>query len=380
MTEQEYEKFNEFINTTLYETMTDDDYYEVMDSLDVPHNGHMFKTCCHNEDLSHAKYNLSLYNKTFTCFSECNGEKYSLLSLVKKRFELIGESKSTIQCMKYICEVCDIPFDFNTKEVEVKRKYNWKYLKKYVKGHKEEIEEIVYDESVLNMFEEIYTQEWIDDNISIETMKKYGIKFYIYQCCIIIPCRNIDGELIGIRGRYLRPDVEHKYFPVTILDGTQFKFPTNNSIYGLWITQHAIRKHKKVVIGEAEKFTMQCDTYYGDDNFAVSLYGKAMSEEKKLLLLQLGIEEVILCLDFDYIETHVKDEFGYVTDENGDYIKTEEFDKFIKRLYLIGDYFKPFCKVTTLISYGRHKYKMTATDGGKGYYEKLYGEREELYG
>lgn len=376
MTSEEFEQFSNFINTTLNETMTLDDYEYVMESLDIPRpiknsKEWMYKSFCHNEDLSHAKNNLAFYpnNRSYYCFSECQ-VSFNLVTLLEQRFKIIDEPKSRFQCMKYICQVCDIPFNFkdDSKPI-VKREYDWKKsLLKYLPNQTVVEEDVILDNSILDMFPKLYSDTWINDNISIEVMEKYGIRFYPYKQAIVVPCRNIDGKLIGIRGRYLEPTAEHKWYPIVTLNGTSYKFLTNNSLYGLWFTKQAIIRHKKVVIGESEKFTLQCETYFSSDNFACSLYGKAMSEKKKMLLLQLGVTEVCIALDFDYYTVY---------DDEGSF--TPEFEKFYKNVYRIGEYFKSFCKVTALISYGGHKVNDSPTDKGKEWYKGLYNKREELY-
>ena len=107
MQEFDITSFNNFIATTLNDTMTDDDYTLVMDELGFPKphgtNPIMYKTGCHNVDFSHAKYNLAYYPETrsFYCFSECQ-KSFNILDLVKARFELIGDSKTTYKCVQWI--------------------------------------------------------------------------------------------------------------------------------------------------------------------------------------------------------------------------------------------------------------------------------------
>ena len=377
MTENEFENYTNFIKETLEETMTLDDYELVIDSLDVPipkKNGNVwtYKSFCHNLDLSQAKYNLAFYpnNRSYYCFSECC-VSHNLLTLVEQRFKLVGEPRTRFNCMRYICSICDIPFNFNDDNKPIKKiEYNWKKtLGKYDKGLvREDDEDVIIDKSILSSFPKIYHQSWIDDNISVETMEKYGIRFYIYGDAIVIPCFNIDGKLIGIRCRCLNPNAEHKYYPLRLINNQSFQFPTNDSLYGLWYTKHAISRNRKCVIVESEKGVLQLETFYGSDNFSVALYGKAMSDKKKMLLLQLGITEIVICLDFDY---------DTVYDEEGN--KTDDFLKYEKNVFRIGDYFKSFCRVTALISYGGHKRCASPTDYGKEWYEELYEKREELY-
>lgn len=383
MNEVEFEQFKEFINKLKTEILTLENYETIFielggDNVIKPHsqnnNEWILKTICHNVDPDSSKYKLYFYpdSGNLTCYTECSCS-FDIIELVKRRFELIGEPKTLLQSVKWICNTCNIPFKFKDDKILAKKNlYPWKSrLGKYIKKDKEEVELKVYDSSILSYFKPIYHQSWIDDNISIETMIKYGIGYYSYQDAITIPCKNIEGQFIGARVRFLNPNSEYKYLPLKLLDGREYKFPTNQVLYGIWYTKTGIRKYKKCILFEAEKSVMQCDTYFGNDNFAVGLYGKGMSEEKRNMLVELGVNECVIAIDYD---------FEKVGEEiNGEYIFTEEFKKYEKKVYAIGQYFKGFCKVTVLISYGNHKIHDSPTDNGKERYLELYNNREELY-
>lgn len=381
MTELEFQQFKEFIDKLKSELLTLEDYENIFLELggsDVIYkqdsNEWILKTMCHNVDLIGVKNKLYFYpdDHNLTCYTECSCSM-DIIELVRKRFELIGEPKTLVQSVKWICNICNIPFKFKDDKILPKKDiYNWKSkLNKYIKRNKEEIELKIWDDNILNYFIELYHTSWIEDNISIESMEKYGIKYYARLDAIVIPCRDIEGNLIGIRVRFLNPELEYKYLPLKLLDGTEYKFPTNQILYGIWFTKSAIRKYKKAVIFESEKSTLQCDTYFGKDNFSVSLYGKAMSEEKRNMLIELGVNEVIIAIDWDY------EVVGY--EEDGVYKFTKEFEKYQKKVYSIGEWFKGFCKVTVLISYQGHRIHDSPSDRGKEKYLEIYNEREELY-
>ena len=382
MQEFNLESFSNFIKTTLFESMTVEDYILVIEELfdTRPKNTHgkfiSFKSMCHNVDLHKCGYNLALNteNMIFTCYSHCGS--FDLLELLVKRFELIGEPKSRYKCMALICKTCGIPFEFADTEEKV-IEYDWKRdIGKYSKKNKKNIDkqEIkVYNDRVLNYFPKLYHESWINDNISIEIMEQYEICFYPYRNAILIPCRNINGGLIGIRMRLLDPNSEHKYFPLYMLDSTTYKFPTGECFYGIYQAKEAIKKHKRAVLVESEKGHLQGATYYGiDDNVIIGNYGRGMSDKKRNMLLELGITELVLGFDFDYSKV------GEYNDD-GEWIKTEEFIKFEESIMRTAEYFRGYCKVTALVSYGGHKLKDCATDNGKEWYEKLFNEREVIY-
>lgn len=330
----------------------------------------IFYSACHNAEPCEHGHKAKLYyykqSKSFTCYV-C-GESFDVYDLVKKNRALFGDKWSFPKCVKYVCEIANIPFEYNGEIKENPNKYNWQssLLKFLNKGYVPD--EKIYDKSILKFFNNGYHKSWLEDNISIETMEKYNIGYYPLQDCITIPCFNQNAELIGIRGRYLNPESQAKYYPIRLLDGTEYKFSTNDYLYGLWYTKQSIKYHKKCILFEAEKSTLQCDTYFGNDNFSVSLYGSAISKRKRDLILDQGINEVIIAIDFDY---------DSVVDENGN--KTLDFEKFEKKVYKIAKLFKGFCKVTAIVSYGIHGYKDSPSDLGKDRYLELYKNREEVY-
>lgn len=379
MTDAEYKQFKEFVHNLLYKTMTIEDYETIMRRLKIPYpiksneEVWMYKSICHNVNPNDCKNNLAFYtaNKSYYCFSECQ-VSYNLVTLLEKRFNLIGEPKTRFQCVKWICEQLNIPFNFKESNVQKSNtnKYDWQSnLGKYIRIQNGESELKTYDKSVLKFFEEEYHQSWINDYISVQSMEKYQIKYYPYHDSIIIPCFREDGELCGIRERFLNPNSTVKYLPLSMLNGDSYEFPVNKTLYGLNYNGENIRYYKKVVLGEAEKFTMQCDSYFGCKNYSVSLYGKSMSMTKVRKILEFEPNEVIIALDFDYDNVYEDEESGTFT---------KEFESFYKNVHRIGAYFKPYCKVTALVSYSGHKKNDSPTDGGKERYLELFNNREEI--
>ena len=164
MQEFDIDAFNEFIKD-LYEQLDIDDYIDVVEALadTRPKNTHgrfiSFKSICHCENPSECGYNLALNtdNMIFSCYSHDCGSM-DLISLVKRRFELIREPKTTFKCVQWICETLDIPFEFQHKEVKKKEIiYDYqKELGKYRKKSKLDNGDIkVYNDNILNYFPRI---------------------------------------------------------------------------------------------------------------------------------------------------------------------------------------------------------------------------------
>ena len=73
------------------------------------------------------------------------------------------------------------------------------------------------------------------------------------------------------------------------------------------------------MIVEGEKSCLFSDTFYGEDNFVVAICGSNMSKYQAELLLNLGIEEVIIAIDKEYMQ-----------------VDTPEFDEYMKKVKKIG--------------------------------------------
>ena len=65
---------------------------------------------------------------------------------------------------------------------------DWEFIKKYKKNKKVKPKDkilVPYDKNVLNIFQHFYCQSWIEEGISVETMKKYNI---LYSTCPVLRC------------------------------------------------------------------------------------------------------------------------------------------------------------------------------------------------
>lgn len=364
-TDEEYNAFNEFIHDLLYETMTDDDYEMIMRHLGAKNRGDRYTTICHN--LDGGNYNLAFNreSRSFTCFSEC-GCSYSLLSLIKKRRELVGLPCSTYQSLKWLCDELGIALNFKEKVQQTNTNiYNWKGLLKYTKNGSKEVELQIYDKHILEYFKDGIYEPWIDYGITIDVMLKYNIGWYNYRQQITIPCYDEFGNLIGIRIRNTNPMIETKYKPLQLLDGTEYNFPTNEVFFGEnWNLVNVERTHS-VILVEAEKTVMKYESWYGaENNICLGLYGSNLSQQKLKKLLRVGCENFYIALDSDF------NEIG-----DADYKKFE--DKVLKIYNLIKPYSNNIYVVYNNLGY-KDSYKFSITDFTKEQFEKLWESKERI--
>jgi len=373
MQEFNIESFNNFILRVLNDIMTDDDYSLVMDEIGFPKphgtNPIMYKTGCHNVDFSHAKYNLAYYPETrsFYCFSECQ-KSFNILDLVKTRFELIGDGKTTYKCVQWICQICSIPFDFADTEQKV-IEYDWKKdLYKYRKGKKNiDKQEIkVYDDTILNYFPKIYHTNWLSYGISEQSMDKFNLRYYPYKNSILLPCYDRLGRLRGIRTRVMDEiAIENgspRYIPLTTIDGTTYKFSTGGMLYGEYQNENNVKESKELWLCESEKAIMKFDTWTNGKSNAMAMMGSSISDESIMYILSLGVVKVILMLDSDY-------------KEYGD----EEFQVFEKKIMKLASRLTPYVTVYCLYNnLGYDAYKFSPTDYTKEQFKELWKSKERL--
>jgi hypothetical protein len=194
-------------------------------------------------------------------------------------------------------------------------------------------------------------------------MKKYNIRFSQWRNSIIIPCYDELFNLIGIRARNVDKTKDWRYMPLTLLDGTECKFQTGQALFGLNINADAIEKVHRVIIFEAEKSVMQCDTMFGNNNISVAIFGSAFQKEQLDKLLSLGVSEIVIALDFDY-------------EKIGD----EMWDKFVKKVDRIKSICEPYVdKISVLVEYEPHPLKCSPSDLGKEKFLKLFRNREYVF-
>ena len=356
MTEIEFNRFKEFMRKLKYEIMDLNDYEIIFKDLGgqevIKHkteNKWILYTMCHNLNLFDGSPKLEFYTETrsLMCYTKC-GQAMDIIELVKKRFNLQGKECSCYKATKYICNRLKIKFDFKD-EVERDKTYlyNWKSsLQKYLKTSSNISEEKIYDKSILNYFEDKPHQSWLDEGITKSTMEKYGIKWYPYKQQIVIPVYSDKADLVGIRIRNVNPhevETSGKYKPLELIDSTIYSFPTSKYFYGANYNAKEISRTKKVILVEGEKSVLKSDVFFGEKSITLALFGHELSKDKLKYLIELGCEEITLCLDFDYHKINDEEYKRYVENVNKIYFKCKPY---MKNIYVmvnpneINEYYK----------------------------------------
>lgn len=321
----------------------------------------------HVGDSNQHSYKLYYYYDNHSFHDYKLGESYDIYSLIQYAKELYeAKDYSVVDAYNYICSTLGI--DKEVIKTSTKSYSYSSHLSKYLSVAKKkhiDTNDIVYDPSILDMFPRQYHQSWIDDNISVETMRKFNIRYCPWDNKIIIPCDDINNNLIGIRCRNVDERRNWKYLPLTMLDGTSFAFQTSNHLYGINHNAENIKRLHKAIVLESEKGVLQADTYVkAGENICVGLYGSAFTKQKLNILLSLGVTEIVIGYDFDY----------EVVGGEGN----EMWNNFVKKVEKTAEIIRPYCKVTAMVDYDKHKIKSSPTDMGRNKFFRLYKDREEL--
>ena len=369
MTEQEYEAFKNFIHELLYERMTLDDYEIIMRRLGANKRGDRYNTICHN--INGGGYNLAFNKETrsFCCFSECSCS-YSLLSLIKKRRELLGEPCSTYQSLKWLCNELGIEFNFKEEVKQVNTNiYKWQNsLLKYTKNYSNATNQI-YDKSILSYLTPCYYEPWLKEGMTKESLDKFDIRFYNRLQQVVIPVYDDEGNLVGTHDRNTNPELIDymKYDHLRLLDGTEYKFQMGLVLYGLNMNKADIERTRTAILFEAPKSVIHIDGFY-DYNISVAMFGMNLQKAKLKLLLKYGVNKFIIALDRQYKNVMIDGEY------------TKEFLKYREKVDRIIDMIRPYAQEIGVVWDNDEdrflEYKDSPVDQGKEVWEKLFDRRE----
>lgn len=337
----------------LIDVLNEDDIIKLMRELGSDDfkefgEGYIFRSVCHDSDSYKLHY--YIHSKRFYCF-RC-AKQMSVYDLIIKVNNC--EFKDAFRLLKNIVNGYNrtiIGFGINTRKQasldeiiaeplpQVKKKY------------------------LYEVFKNKPIKEWEKDNINYKATKKFKIRKDDVKNRIIIPHFNINNELIGIRVRHLNPidmQTKGKYIPL-FYDGIGYNFPISQNLYGLNVSKENIKKYKKCVIGESEKFVMQYESYYPDNNLAVSMCGSNLSGTQKKMLIEIGVQEIVLCLDRQY--------------EKED---SEEAEIWRNKIYKMTEDLLPYCRVSYTWDKDDNQlleYKDAPTDVNKNVFEYLIQHR-----
>ena len=153
-------------------------------------------------------------------------------------------------------------------------------------------------EKILSYYFPYGNKLWEDDGISLSTQRLFEVAFDPMTNSIVIPIRDEQGSLVGIKARRMEYDPDSglsKYF---------FLEPCSKSrvLYGLFQNIKLIQLTGVVWVGESEKFVQQL---YDMGYYGVSTGGTKISKAQVEMLTRLNAK-IVFCYDEDVDEEQLK--------------------------------------------------------------------------
>lgn len=348
------------------------DYKEIIDNLKVEsvielmkrlgadrykdEGGHIvFPTICHNADSADASMKLYFYKnyKQFVCFTECG--TMSIFKFLKHYYETRNIEYDWVTDIYNVVLDCS---SFNPHVGFTVPKY--RSLKDVYGQEIKEKQLPEYNAGALDTFIKRYPPEWLNDGISREAMDKYNIRYSISQNKIIIPHLDIDGRLVGIRGRALNEwEVENvgKYMPIK-LEKTWYKHPLSMNLYGIFENREHIKEHHVCYVFESEKSVLQFESF-NMPHCAVAVCGSQFNKyQLNILLKYCAPNEIVICFDNE--------------EKPG---QTKYFDK----LYALCSKYKNYCQFSFIYDrQGLLGLKDSPSDRGEEVFKKLLEKRVKV--
>lgn len=317
------------------------------------------------KDITKQTPKLYRYNDTKIYVSYTKACSYDIIGLVQAVKNVNGEVCSFLDAINFILTITGLDPTACQKLTNTK-KYNWENdLEKYVQIKRSGGVLQIYDDSILKQLPTIFPLEWINEGISVDTLEQYNIRFYPRLQATVIPCFSKTGELIGIRCRHWLPkEIENgKYRPLQLLNGTTYKFPTNNVFYGENYNRPEIERTGHVIIVESEKSVLKANTWWKEKSNVLALYGSNIGLTRVRELIKMGVSRVTLALDSDFQEV-------------GD----AEYNEFEKKMIKLGEMFKGYCSVEVVYNNIGLKnwYKNSPFDGTIEDWNNLWNNREVI--
>ena len=255
-------------------------------------------TICHNPIDDEASMKLYWYqdHKFFKCYTECN-ENMSIFTLYRKFMALNYHPVSFDEAVNYVKKCIQHLVISNIKV----HKNNFDLNKYRFDAKLPQLPE--YPKEVLTYFLPKHHPTWLRDGIKPEIMDKFHIGFCIAQNKITIPHFDIDGRLVGIRGRALNKDElesGQKYMPLHIGD-IWYSHQLNFNLYGIYEHKKGIQIRRSAIIVEGEKSVLLDSGYYGELANTVACCGSHINKyQVNLLTNTLGANEITIAFDKEY--------------------------------------------------------------------------------
>lgn len=247
----------------------------------------------------------------------------------------------------YICKTLNVACTLQYSSTTTNETYD--FLKKFSSGNilENNIQQNeILNEKILEGHINFPHKKFLDDRLSVESQEKFNISYDIHSQRILIPIRDIGGNLVTIKGRTIYDDWKERHIMKYI---AYYPYAASQILFGYYENYWDIMKHNQVILVESEKAVIQADSY-GVNN-VVALSKKSISDEQLYNIIRLNVD-VVLALDKDVGRDELID---------------------------LANEFQGLCSVYTICDDGDLLGKKDSPfDCGKGTWEQLYANKIQL--
>ena len=173
----------------------------------------------------------------------------------------------------------------------------YKMIKKCHDSHKSEpVGRTILDinKDYLDKFDDEVPQEWVDEGISPEVMKKYEIRIDRGNSRIVYPVYDAEYHLIGVKGRTRFKNYKELGFPKYT---NYYKIKTIDFFAGMKQAESYVKEKNQIIIVEGLKSVMKLDQW-GFHN-VVSAETSTLNECQVELLIKMQVHDVVIAFDKD---------------------------------------------------------------------------------
>ena len=332
------------------------------------------KTVCHCGQ-SHKLYyypNTSL----FRCYTDC-GESFDIFELTRKvmsREQPKQREDSTWnlpEAIDYIARKFGYSPLQTGNENQIEIKEDLTLLDRYdrindININTQEVELKEYEDTFLKHLPHPRIKVWEDEGISKDVIEAAEICYDPKNCGIVIPHRDINNRLIGIRERAMVQENEERYgkYRPAYIGRQMFTHPLGFNLYNLNHSKNNIKRMKKAFVFESEKSCLKYRSYFGEENdISCAICGSSFVNYQAWLLINQGVEEIIVAIDHDFND-----------------VSSDAAKKIIKNLKNLHKKYGTYINISFLWDKNNLLgYKDSPIDKSKEIFLELYKNRVNLY-
>ena len=340
-----------------------DDVYNLLDFFNA--QPQMFNTYIISKTICHGGNSHKLYyyenTQLFKCYSDSCGT-FDIFELVQK----VEDIKDLNTAVYFIVNFFNLQGQIDEIDSDLDLESS-KYIlqrSKLLEINEYNKEKILLPELPIGIIDHYPQPEivnWTKEGISKEICDYMGIRYDPVNGNILIPHYDEDNRLVGIRQRTLvqEQEIYGKYRPAKI-QGQLCNHPLAFNLYGFNQAKPHIKQAGLAIIVEGEKSVLQYMSYFGTrSNICVAVCGSSISQYQFQMLLDAGVQELVLGFDKDFEE-----------------MKSKEYDDTVAKIDRMYQKFSNRITISVLFDkYNLLTYKASPLDCGKEAFLYLWRNR-----